>query len=271
MTDLKKHPLAITAALLLLTMAAYHACAMAGNGVWDAAVVDMLMAIWLTGRFLQKVFSTLEQRPGIKAKITAWVLVLLSVLLMFIPADEFLHGISSGLALALLICGVLLHFGGVKIALWSIAPLLWCSVYMPCREEFMLMASYPLRLSSAELSAIILNISGIEVVTAGSSIRLPGLDIAITDACSGINQLDAFFLLGAVITRRKAEMKWLHFLFIIPSIIAGNTIRIVLTIWLYRMQGEAVLESSWHIALGYVQVLLTMLIYLATGKVFRRE
>jgi len=102
-------------------------------------------------------------------------------------------------------------------------------------------------------------------------LTLPGLNIAITDACSGINQLDAFILIAFIaveILHKKSAWKILHFAFIIPSIIAGNSLRIVLTILLYRVLGESVLQNSWHTALGYVQIVFALLIFIAVGKIF---
>ncbi len=145
---------------------------------------------------------------------------------------------------------------------------------MPYREEIMLLASYPLRLSAAALSELILRMFNTEVIAAGSSLHLSGLHIAITDACSGINQLDAFLLLSCIAVEymhRKTGIKLLHFAFIIPAMVAGNTIRIILTIGLFRIFGETVLDGTWHIALGYVQIILAMLIFLAVGMLFREK
>lgn len=133
------------------------------------------------------------------------------------------------------------------------------------------MLSFPLRLSATLLSAGILKLCGIGIVYSGTSLELPGLDISITDACSGINQLDAFILIAFIIVHilhRKNIWKTLHFAFIIPSIIIGNALRISLTVLLYKWLGETVLQNTWHTALGYVQIILAMMIFLAAGKIF---
>jgi exosortase/archaeosortase family protein len=63
--------------------------------------------------------------------------------------------------------------------------------------------------------------------------------------------------------------KLLHFAFIVPALIVGNSLRIVVTILLYQVLGETVLQNTWHIALGYVQIILAFLIFLVIGKLFR--
>ena len=135
----------------------------------------------------------------------------------------------------------------------------------------MLLLSFPLRLSATVLSAGILNLCGAGVVHAGTSLNLPGVNIAITDACSGIKQLDAFILIAFIVVEmlhKKSGWKFLHFAFIIPAIIIGNSLRIVITVLLYRQWGEVILGNSWHTALGYVQIVLALLIFLGVGRIF---
>ena len=135
----------------------------------------------------------------------------------------------------------------------------------------MLLFSFPLRLSATMLSAGILKLCGVSVVYEGTSLGLPGIDLSITDACSGINQLDAFILIAFIVVHilhKKRVWKALHLAFIIPAIIFGNSLRIVLTVVLYKAWGEVVLQNTWHTVLGYVQVVLALLIFIAVGKVF---
>ena len=155
-----------------------------------------------------------------------------------------------------------------------IIPALWCCVFMPYHEEFMFMLSYPLRLSATYLSSLMLKICGVDVALAGTSLNLPDLNIAITDACSGINQLDAFLLIAFIaveILHKKTVWKLLHFAFIIPSIIAGNSLRIVITVLLYKIFGECVLENLWHTLLGYTQIFSAIIIFLLIGRIFREN
>ena len=53
-----------------------------------------------------------------------------------------------------------------------------------------------------------------------------------------------------------------------PSIIFGNTLRIVITVLLYRLFGEAVFENTWHTLLGYTQIIFAILLFLAAGILF---
>ena len=67
---------------------------------------------------------------------------------------------------------------------------------------------------------------------------------------------------------KKSYLQVIHFVFVIPSIIIANALRIVLTVILFKVFGEVVLEKFWHISLGYVQIIAALLIFVAVGKLF---
>ncbi len=268
---LEKHPLGVLCAVLLGIVAFSAAIPMYTSGVWDAALVDLLMAGLLIYFMLKNFISANRRETTPVEKSAAWLLLITANILALLPTNSFPGSLSTPFAFSILLCAFVLYFGGAFSALAGMPPALWCCVFMPYHEEFMLLLSYPLRLSATLLSAAILKLSGIGVVYSGTSLELPGLDISITDACSGIDQLDAFILIAFVIVHilhKNNIWKILHFAFIIPSIIIGNSLRIALTVFLYKLLGETVLLSSWHTALGYVQIVLAFIIFLAAGKIF---
>ena len=67
---------------------------------------------------------------------------------------------------------------------------------------------------------------------------------------------------------KKTLWKFLHFAFIIPAIIVGNSLRIILTVILFHIWGGCILLGTWHIVLGYVQIVFAILIFLVFGKIF---
>ena len=268
---LSKHPLGALYGVLLGIVAFSAALPMFSAGTVDAAVVDLVMAGVLIALMLKCFISTFRKQSTFIEKCTAWGMLILANLLALLPTHSFPGSLSTAFAFSLLICAFVLYFSGTLMAVICISPTLWCCLFMPYHEEFMLLLSYPLRLSATALSGVILKLCGIEVISSGTSLALPGLDIAITDACSGINQLDAFLLiafLAVQLLHKKAGWKLLHFSFIIPVIILSNSLRIVLTVLLFRLWGDTVLQSTWHTALGYGQIVLSLLIFLLIGKIF---
>ena len=266
---LAKHPLGALYGTLLGLVAFFAAVPAFSSGMWDAALVDLVMAGILIFLMLKSFISTFRKKSSVVEKAIAWGMVVCANILALLPSHDFPGSLSTAFAFSLLICALVLYFSGRLMAVICIAPALWCCVFMPYHEEFMLLLSFPLRLNATVLSAGMLKMFGVDVVCSGTSLTLPGLNIAITDACSGINQLDAFILIAFIVVEilhRKLFLQCLHFAFIIPSIIIGNSLRIVLTVLLYRQLGEVVLQNTWHIALGYVQIILALLLFVGVGK-----
>lgn len=268
------HPLGALYGTILAVVALVAAVPMFAAGTYDAALVDLVMAGILIVMTL-KGFTAINRRWANAAeKWAAWGMLAAVNILALLPGREFPGSLSTAFAFSLLICAFVLFFSGTRMAGLCIMPALWCCVFMPYHEELLLLFSFPLRLSATFLSAAILKLCGSGVVASGTSLTMPGLNIAITDACSGINQLDAFILIAFIavqILHRKNGWKILHFAFIIPAIIAGNSLRIVITVLLYRLLGERVLQNGWHVSLGYGQILMALLIFLAVGRLFRLE
>ena len=265
------HPLGALYGTLLGLIAFSASLPMFVSGMWDAALVDLAMAAILIFFMLKTFISTFRRESTLPEKYTAWGLLIAGNMLVLLPAHSFPGSLSTAFAFSLMICAFVLYFSGTLMAAVCIVPTLWCCVFMPYHEEFMLLLSFPLRLSATMLSACILKLCGIGAVYSGTSLTLPGLDIAITDACSGINQLDAFILIAFIAVHffhNRIGWKILHFAFIVPSVIAGNSLRIVLTVLLYKLCGEAVLQNIWHTLLGYGQILFAVVIFFLIGKIF---
>jgi len=268
---LKKHPLGALYGTLLGIVAFSAAVPMVLAGAYEEALVDIAMAGILIYFMLKNFISNFRRQSTLPEKCTAWGMLICANILALLPTHDFPGSLSTAFAFTLLLCALVLYFSGRYYAANSVIPAMWCCVFMPYHEEFMLLLSYPLRLSATVLSAWLLKLGGIAVVYSGTSLELPGLDIAITDACSGINQLDAFMLIAFAAVQmfhKKTYWKILHFAFIIPSVIVGNSLRIVLTILLYKLWGESVLQNTWHVCLGYVQIIFALAIFLAVGMIF---
>ena len=268
---LKKHPLGALYGMLLGIIAFSAAVPMFSSGMWDAALTDLIMAGILIALMMKNFISASVRKSVLIEKCSAWVMLVFANILAVLPTHDFPGRLSSAFAFTLLICAMVMYFSGRKMALNSVGTALWCCVFMPYHEEFMLLLSFPLRLSATVLSAGILKLCGTGVAYSGTSLNLPDVNIAITDACSGINQLDAFILIAFIAVQmlhKKTLWKFLHFAFIIPAVIIGNTLRIVVTVLLYGKFGEVVLQNTWHVALGYVQILAAVVVFLLIGKIF---
>jgi exosortase len=201
-------------------------------------------------------------------KLLAWPPVLLALGLIFLPwQNPDAPGFKFG-AWFLLALGALCFFCGIRAMLYGFTPLLGCFLVVPFREPIILYLSYPFRMVSTVFSVGFLKILGMGIENDGTTIRIDGLNIAITDACSGIQQFEAMILVAFwLVMAWKRPFLWrcIHYAFLVPSIIVANAIRIILTIVLYKTVGEVVLNNTWHEGLGYAQVVLTVVLFFLVG------
>ena len=138
-------------------------------------------------------------------------------------------------------------------------------------ESLTLALSYPLRLMATFGAAGILRFLGVEVTADRTLMTLGanGKGIAVTDACSGIEQLFALILIGGVFAwmmQRRLGLRLMHWACILPSVVIANTLRLVVTVLLYGRFGDMILGDTWHHALGYAQSVLALAILWLFGK-----
>lgn len=141
-------------------------------------------------------------------------------------------------------------------------------------DAILLALSYPLRMMATLLAVGLLNLFGAGVSHEMTTIRIGEAGIAITDACSGIEQLGALLIVGLVIAKLQ-QRRWLttffQYGFIIPSIVLSNALRIALTAVLYLGPlGETALGDGWHATLGWIQTALSVLLLMGFGVLISR-
>ena len=201
-------------------------------------------------------------------KLLAWPPVVIALGLLFLPwSNPDAPGFRFG-AWFFLSLGAVCFFCGVRAMLLGFTPLLGCFLVVPFREQIVLYLSYPFRMVSTVFSVGFLQMFGMKIENDMTTIRIEGLDIAITDACSGIQQFEAMVLVAFWLVfawQRSFFWRCVHYLFLIPAIILANAIRIDTTIILYKLIGETVLNNTWHASLGYAQVAITVVLFFLVG------
>lgn len=140
-------------------------------------------------------------------------------------------------------------------------------------ETLTLALSYPLRLMATFGAVAVLKLCGVAVTADRTLITLgsDGTGLAVTDACSGLEQLFALILIGGVLAwmmQKSLGFRLMHWACILPSLVIANTLRLVVTVLLYNRFGDVILGNTWHHALGYAQSTLTLVLLWLFGKLF---
>lgn len=158
----------------------------------------------------------------------------------------------------------------LKADILSVVVLWLC--LLPFQDQISLVCGHPLRVMATELAVATLQSFGSAVTNEGTIIHVGATDIAITDACSGIDELLAMVLVGWILARtRQRNVGWSLFAwaFAIPAVVFANALRLVVLVVLYGRLGGTVLTGAWHVGLGYAQVVTALLLMWGFGEAVR--
>ena len=236
---------------------------------WSGAAALLILLACLLYQAAKTSSSAPTKTGGLPwHKILAWLLAAAALGLLFLTwSDPDAPGFRFG-AWFLLSLGAVCFFCGVRTMLFGAVPMLGCFLVVPFREQIVLYLSYPFRMVSTVISVGFLQMCGMKIENDMTTIRIEGLDIAITDACSGIQQFEAMILVAfwlVMVWQRPFVWRCIHYVFLIPAIVLANGARIILTIVLYKAGVESVLNNTWHAGLGYAQVVLTVALFFLVG------
>ena len=235
---------------------------------WGGAAALLILLACLLYQALKTLSSVPAKAGGFPwNKAFGWGLAAAALGCVFLLRSNGAPGFKYGTWFFLTLGAVSL-FCGVRAMLYGAVPMFGCFFVAPFREPIVLYLSYPFRMVSTVLSVGFLQMFGMKIENDMTTIRIEGLDIAITDACSGIQQFEAMIMVAfwlVMVWRRPFVWRCVHYAFLIPSIILANAVRIILTIVLYKAGFESVLNNTWHEGFGYGQVVLTVALFFLVG------
>lgn len=218
----------------------------AGHGLLLAPI-----AFWLAWRR--------RIRPGARPSV-AWGLVLLvcAVLLRYVSglaAELFTMRGSMLLALA----GLVTYRWGFRQVLhwWLPFGLLALSVPIPAILTNAL--AFPLQLKASSMGAALLEFRHVPVRLSGNVILLPGRQLFVTEACSGLRSLTALLALGLLVGGlwlRTSVSRILLILVTIPVAIVINAFRVFLTGFLVYFVSPEMGEGFMHLSEGWLMFVI---------------
>lgn len=264
-TTWRQHlPLAILL-LIALAIGLFQALWASPPTLDNALVLAALSALlaWNTAPGLQP----RPAAPCLAARLTAWGLVAAAIIVILLKNRFATPGLNH-LAVFFLALAIATWLEGIKNAARASLSLCLSLFILPNQEYLLLALSYPLRLVSTIITVFGLSLCGIDIDHHRTSIRIGTSEIAITDACSGINQLAVMLLLGYILVRRYHRSRpWqvVHYLFLLPAVIIANSLRLLASCLLYLRIGWSAFAEPYHTWFGYAMVVVTVLILWGVG------
>jgi len=234
----------------------------------ESTMIEAALSIWAWGvaiLFSLDFFkaSLIRERRKALTRISGVALIVISAVFMSFDMID--------LGMFFTCVAAIVYYGKPKFLAVAAFPVFLWLVVVPQTEYAHSLISHPMRVIGANVSALMLSAFGFYAEAQNTIVTISGKDIAITAACSGIEQLEAMLLMGWLIVmymHTRLSTRIVHFAFILPIILFANSLRLAVTLGGSEVWGDVFLSDGVHTALGIVTVILIMFIFAATGALF---
>ena len=220
----------------------------AGHGLLLAPVAGWLA--WQSG-------LAPERRPATGLGVT---LLLAAVVLRYAGAlAAELYSSRVSIVMALAGC-VLIYAGMAQLKRWWLPLLLLC-LAIPLPSLVINSIALPLQFLASAAGAWLLDLRGVPVRLTGNVIHLPGHQLFVTEACSGLRSLVALLSLGVLLAGlwlRTPVGRVLLVAAAIPVAIAVNAVRVFLTGFLVYYVSPTMGEGFLHATEGWLLFLIAL-------------
>lgn len=217
------------------------------------------------GLLLAPVAVWLAWKSGIRPDASGNML-LGAIMLVVAVLVRYMSGLAAELftmrASMLLALGGLTvyHYGFRQLLHWWLPFLLAC-LAIPLPELITQAMALPLQFKASQLGAAMLRMREIPVRLSGNVIRIPGNELFVTEACSGLRSLTALLslavLLGGLVLQKPITRVLLVAL-AVPIAVAINGVRVFLTGFLVYFVDPALGKGFMHITEGWLLFLVSL-------------
>lgn len=231
----------------------------------------LLVRDWLTlpeaahGMLLAPVAIWLAWKSGIREDARGNPALGTAILILAVVI-RFLSGLAAELftmrgSVVLALVGLTVyHYGVRQVVRWWLPFLLAC-LSIPLPELITQAIALPLQFRASEMGAALLQWRHIPVLLTGNVIRLPGHELFVTEACSGLRSMTALLalavLMGGLLLRHPIT-RFLLVALAIPIAIVINGVRVFLTGFLVFFVDPKLGEGFMHLTEGWLLFLVSL-------------
>jgi exosortase len=151
------------------------------------------------------------------------------------------------------VAGLVVWLYGVRQLLRWWLPLALFALSIPLPELILSRVALPLQFTASTIGAALLRWRDIPVLLTGNVIRIPGHELFVAEACSGLRSLTALIslgvLVGAILLRHPLS-RVLLVAAVVPVAILLNGVRVFLTGFLVYFVDPALGEGFMHVTEG---------------------
>jgi exosortase len=211
------------------------------------------VAVWLAWR--SGIRPDAEGNPALG--IAMLVVAILIRFLAGLAAELFTMRASVVLALAGL---TVYHYGFRQVLRWWL-PFVLAALSIPLPELITQALALPLQFKASQMGAALLRWRQIPVLLTGNVIRLPGHELFVTEACSGLRSMTALLalavLMGGLMLRHPIS-RIVLIVMAVPIAIVINGVRVFLTGFLVYFVDPKLGEGFMHLTEGWLLFLVSL-------------
>ena len=212
------------------------------------------VAVWLAWRTGVRPDARPQPVLGLALLVTAVVLRCAAGL----AAELFTMRASMIIALAALV----VYRHGVRQLLRWWLPFTLAALSIPLPELVTQTLARPLQLRASRMGAALLELRNVPVLLSGNVIRLPGHELFVTEACSGLRSITALLSVGVLASAMLLQTfsgRLLLVLMTMPIAIVVNGIRVFLTGFLVYYVSPSLGTGFMHETEGWLLFLVSLL------------
>jgi exosortase len=188
--------------------------------------------------------------------------------LVFAVGLRYLSGLAAELftmrlSMVIGLVGVVTFFSGFRQVLHWWLPFSLIVLSIPIPAVLTNALAFPLQLKASSMGAALLEFRHVPVKLMGNVILLPGRQLFVTEACSGLRSLTALLALGLLVgglwLKYPASRAFLVAI-TLPVAILVNAFRVFLTGFLVYFVSPAMGEGFMHLSEGWLLFVIAFLI-----------
>lgn len=169
-------------------------------------------------------------------------------------------------SLLLVLAGLIVLFLGWTYFRALLFPLAFLILMVPIPAIIFNQITFPLQLLDSHLAAMVLPWFGVPVYREGNVINLPGIQLNVAEACSGIRSLMSLSTMSIIygyLMDRRNVVRILLLVASIPIAVAANSLRIIGTGLLVQYWNKDKAEGLFHASWGvFIFVIALIMLYL---------
>jgi exosortase len=164
-------------------------------------------------------------------------------------------------AMLLATAGLVTFFAGWRTVWrwWLPAGLLMLSIPLP--TVLLNALALPLQFQASRMGAALLSMRGVPVELTGNVINLPGHQLFVTEACSGLRSLTALLSIGLLLGGLWLRSPWFRGLLLLLALgvaVLVNGVRVFLTGFLVFFVSPATGEGFMHTTEGWLLFVVSL-------------